>query len=124
MSRVQCDVLLHAGKWSPRHRDNLKDNVRCGLLRMCQRYGDIRLREIELEPMATEGDGRGATVHITADWPRHDDHELFGDIVHEALVFHLRPEFESQIEVQCTEIIPACGDCNREHTIDYVFPDS
>ncbi len=123
MSRVHCDVLLHAGKWSCRHCAGLNDNVRCALLRMCQRYGDIHLREIELEPMATEGDGPRVAVHITADWSRRDDHELFGDFVHEALVFHLRPEFESQIEVQRTEIIPACGDRNSEHTIDYVFPD-
>jgi hypothetical protein len=123
VSRIQCDVLLYAGKWSPRHSDRLKDNVRHALFRMCDRYGDICLRAVELEPLPTVGDGPRAAVHITADWSRCDDHELFGDFVHEALVFHLGPECESQIEVERTEIIPACGDRNSEHTIDYVSAD-
>ena len=123
MSRIQCDVLLYAGKWSPRHCDRLMNNVRHALLEMCKRYADIRLRGVELEPLATTGDGPRVAVHVTADWSRRDDHELFGDFVHEALAFHLGPECESQIEVERTEIIPACGDRNSEHTIDYVLPD-
>ena len=123
MSRIQCDVLLYAGKWSPRHRNRLKDNVRHALFKMCQHYGDIFVREIELEPLAAEGDGPRVAVHVTAEWGRGDDHELFGDLVHETLAFHLCPACESQIEVERTEVLPACGDRNSEHTIDYFFPD-
>jgi hypothetical protein len=91
---------------------------------MCKYQGDMYVRTIELEALATAGDGPRVAVHVTADWERGDDHELFGDLVYEALVFHLCPACESQIEVERTEVIPACGDCNSEHTIDYFFPDS
>ena len=121
MNRIQCDVLLYAGEWSPRHSTSLKNNVRHVLFTICKRYGDTYLHAIELEPLATEGDGPRVAVHVTADWGR--DPELFGDIVHEALVFQLCPACESQIEVERTEVIPACGDRNSEHTIDYFFPD-
>ena len=109
MNHIECEVLLYAGKWSSRY-SSLGDGVRHALFRMGHDHG-LYFHTIELESLT--GDGPCVAVHLTADWVR-DDAEVFGDWVHEVLAYHLRPEFESQIEIERSEVVSDGGDCEIE----------
>ena len=92
------------------------------LLRMCQRYGDMHLRAIELEAVADRGrrPARGRAYH--------------GRLVGGAMTTNCSatgrprgaglpscPEFESQIEVERTEAFRRPATATVSDTIDYFF---
>ncbi len=85
----------------PRHPNSLGDNVRHALYGMCKYRGGLRLHGIALEEVAANSDDPRVVVHVAVDgWV---DAGAFCDWVHEALVFHLCPEYESQVEVEIVE---------------------
>lgn len=110
MNHIECEVLLYAGKWLPRHSNSLGDSVRHALFKMGH-YRGLYFHTIELESLT--GDGPCVAVHLTADWMC-DDAEVFGDWVHEVLVYQLHPEFESQIEIERSEVVSDGGDYEVE----------
>jgi hypothetical protein len=77
---------------------------------MCRYYGDVYLYAVDLEPLAETGDDPRVAIHIVADWWR-DAPDLFGDFVLEALLYHLVPEYEGQLEVDRSEEVASlcCG---------------
>ncbi len=107
MSRIRCDVLLDRGKWSPRKRGSLSHDVTHALYRMGHAHGAYT-RSIDFETSDS-----GVAVYIIADWWRGDDAELFGDLVAEALLYHLAPEFDSQLEIDHVEEVPGPLDYGR-----------
>ena len=106
MSHVECDVLLYAGEWSPRRRGTLQNCVRHALCRMCCYYGDAYIHSVLFVPLPAAGDGPCVAVRIVADWWR-EDPGLFADFVYEALVYHLAPRYESQLEIERSEEMAA-----------------
>lgn len=88
MTETTCDILLYAGKWSPRIRRSLKESLTyalCGASRV--------------EINAADRNGGEPRVTVTVTFPRGDS-ERVRDEIHEDVLYCLCPQYESQVEVE------------------------
>ena len=108
MSQIQCDAFLYAGKWTPRTARSLREVVNHALYGMVKFRGQLRLLSVELETLPA-GDGPGVVAHICVD--SCSDPEALCECVNEALLYHLRPEYESQLEVEIADMAADLSDC-------------
>jgi hypothetical protein len=87
VTETTCDILLYAGKWSPRIRRSLEESLAHAV------RGASRL-----EISASDRDGDEPRVTVTVTFP-HGNSELVRDEIHEDVLYDLGPQYESQVEV-------------------------
>ena len=113
MTETTCAILLYAGKWSPRIHRSLKESLACAL-------ADATAVEIETDD--NPGDGPRVTVTVTYG---SGDSELVRDEVCESVVHYLRPQYESQVEVEIVnERHEPYDDTLDDDLFDYLFDDN
>lgn len=87
MNRVTCDILLYAGKWSPRIRRSLPASL-------------VHAIQGALEVEATncrDSMDDDSCVQVTVTYC--GDSEYIRDAIHERLLYYLCPQYDSQVEV-------------------------
>lgn len=100
--RVQCDVLLYAGHWGVSRSGDWRVAARQAIVLVCRKVG--RFVDLEFTKAAANDDGLRVVVQVTADvWCSAD---ALADSVCAALVTVLRPEFESQVAVEASDVVP------------------
>lgn len=95
---IHCDVLLYEGRWTPHGNNNLKDTVCHALYEMVRYYGWMRIMSVTFERAGPFDNGLYCVVHITGEARCASD--VFCDRVWEAMLYHLDPEYASQLEVE------------------------
>jgi hypothetical protein len=88
VNETTCDILLYAGKWSPRIGRSVKASLAKAL---------SGATGVEVAPAAHDADEPRVTVTVT--YPSADG-ESVREKIHASLLHYLRPEYDSQVEVE------------------------
>ena len=99
MNQTTCDILLYAGKWSPR----ICRSLRLSFTRVIQDASSV---EIAANDGNDGNDGNGGTggPRITAivTYPSADS-ESVREGLEQDLLYYMRPQYGSQVEVEIVE---------------------
>ena len=88
MNRVTCDILLYAGKWSPRSRRSLSTSLAHAI------QGALEVEATNCEDLT----GDGPCVQVTVMYC--GDSEYIREAIYERLLYYLRPQYDNQVEVE------------------------
>lgn len=99
VSQIACDIFLYVGKWGRNKGDSLEDVVRDALRSACR--GNGRLVDVTFGGVEESTEGQRLAVCATVDW-WDDCPETCEDAVYESLLAYLRPQYQSQVEVDVT----------------------